>query len=153
MKCTKNINGTEVSVNVTIEVFYKNCANRNLLCKSSDAAFLPAITVCNLSAIPIPPEEVPTARFTISDSTPFVDQTVIFTDTSTNHPTSWFWDFGDGNTSTEQDPSHLYSTADDYIVTLTATNPTGSSSPHSETINVFEPGTGTPFGILLAITR
>ena len=47
--------------------------------------------------------------------------TVYFTDLSEN-ATSWAWDFGDGTTSTEQHPSHTYSTAGTYTVTLVATN-------------------------------
>lgn len=52
--------------------------------------------------------------------------TVTFTDNSNGSPTSWLWDFGDGNTSTQQNPTHTYSTAGTYTVTLTATNGFGS---------------------------
>jgi PKD repeat protein len=38
-----------------------------------------------------------------------VDFTVYFGDESQGNPTAWFWDFGDGNTSTLQNPSHTYS--------------------------------------------
>lgn len=50
-----------------------------------------------------------------------VPVTVQFTDTSTGAPTSWEWDFGDGNTSTQQSPQHKYLEAGDFTVTLTAT--------------------------------
>ena len=43
-------------------------------------------------------------------------------------PTSWAWSFGDGNTSTLQNPSHTYVTAGTYTVTLTATNTGGSNT-------------------------
>jgi gliding motility-associated-like protein len=43
---------------------------------------------------------------------------VQFTDSSTNANT-WYWDFGDGHTSTVQDPANIYATAGQYIVTLT----------------------------------
>jgi PKD repeat protein len=43
-----------------------------------------------------------------------------FTDLSTPAPTSWLWDFGDGATSTLQNPSHLYTSPGNYTVTLTA---------------------------------
>lgn len=49
-----------------------------------------------------------------------------FTDNSSNAPTSWLWDFGDGNTSTSQNPSHTYTTSGTYTVSLTATNAFGS---------------------------
>lgn len=52
--------------------------------------------------------------------------TVAFTDQSTNEPDSWLWDFGDGNSSTEQNPLHTYAANGTYTVQLTATNATGS---------------------------
>jgi hypothetical protein len=54
--------------------------------------------------------------------------TIIFTDTSTYIPTSWDWDFGDGSLhSTEQNPTHVYTSANIYKVTLTASNAAGSN--------------------------
>ncbi len=46
---------------------------------------------------------------------------VYFTDSSAN-ATSWIWDFGDGNTSTDQNPVHIYSLAGNYTVVQTALN-------------------------------
>ncbi|HWR84307.1 MAG TPA: PKD domain-containing protein [Candidatus Deferrimicrobium sp.] len=54
--------------------------------------------------------------------------TVMFTDKSTNAPSSWQWTFGDGSTSTEQNPAHIYSTVGSYTVSLTVTNTYGSDS-------------------------
>jgi parallel beta-helix repeat protein len=54
--------------------------------------------------------------------------TVQFNDTSSHDPTSWSWDFGDNSTSIEQNPSHIYSTAGRYTVSLTATNAAGSDT-------------------------
>ena len=51
---------------------------------------------------------------------------VQFNDLSTNGPTSWSWDFGDGNTSTNQNPSHTYASNGLYTVELTASNVNGS---------------------------
>jgi PGF-pre-PGF domain-containing protein len=47
---------------------------------------------------------------------------VQFTDTSTGTPTLWSWDFGDGAKSTDRNPTHSYSTAGTYTVTLTVSN-------------------------------
>jgi PKD repeat protein len=54
--------------------------------------------------------------------------TVNFTDLSTNNPTSWAWDFGDGNTSNLQNPTHVYNVPGVYTVALTATNINGSDT-------------------------
>ncbi len=50
---------------------------------------------------------------------------VAFSDASTNSPTSWLWEFGDGSTSTDQNPVHTYS-AGTYTVNLTVSNADGS---------------------------
>jgi hypothetical protein len=73
-------------------------------------------------------QPVPVADFstdTVSGPAPL---TVNFTDTSTNSPTSWAWDFNnDGTTdSTVQSPSYSYSTPGTYSAKLTATNSGGS---------------------------
>ncbi|NQS79056.1 MAG: PKD domain-containing protein [Methanoculleus bourgensis] len=53
---------------------------------------------------------------------------VAFTDTSTGEPTSWSWDFGDGSTSIEQNPVHIYIIPGTYTVTLTAKNAHGNDT-------------------------
>jgi len=55
-------------------------------------------------------------------------RSVTFTDTSDARPTKWQWDFGDGTTSSEQNPTHHYKTAGTYNVTLTVWNDMGSDS-------------------------
>ena len=49
---------------------------------------------------------------------------------------SYLWDFGDGNTSTDKDPSHVYATAGDYNVTFTVTDGAAMSADSSATITV-----------------
>ena len=51
-----------------------------------------------------------------------------FTDNSTGIPSSWFWQFGDGNTSTDQNPTHAYAAGGSYVATLTATNSCGTNT-------------------------
>jgi len=70
----------------------------------------------------------PTASFTADQTAIPVGESVIFTDQSTNNPTSWSWDFGDGSTSTEASPSHTYSSAGTYTVELTVSNDYGSDT-------------------------
>jgi len=50
-----------------------------------------------------------------------------FTDQSLGIPTQWSWNFGDGNTSNSQSPSHTYGAPGTYTVTLIATNTLGCS--------------------------
>ncbi len=53
---------------------------------------------------------------------------VQFYDASTNNPTSWLWDLGDGNSSTEMNPTHTYNTVGEYTVSLISANAAGNSS-------------------------
>ncbi len=57
-----------------------------------------------------------------------MQNSIQFTDASIGDPTSWTWDFGDGNTSTEQNPEHVYSEAGDYLVSLSIYNNQCSST-------------------------
>jgi PKD repeat protein len=74
-----------------------------------------------------------------SGSTPL---SVQFNDSSRN-ATSWIWNFGDGDNSTQQNPMHIFSAAGNYTVNLIVSNVYGMNS-HLATINVNE---DTPIGI------
>ncbi len=63
-----------------------------------------------------------------------------FTNSSTN-AISYEWDFGDGNTSTDESPTHVYATAAEYTVTLTAIGETNLSTSLSQTIDIQAPVT------------
>ena len=77
----------------------------------------------------------PVAGFTASVTSGITPLSVTFNDQSTGEPTSWHWDFGDGTTSDEQNPTHTYTTTGSstvkYTVYLTATNPVGSNTTSS----------------------
>ncbi|MCP3917774.1 MAG: PKD domain-containing protein [bacterium] len=70
----------------------------------------------------------PTADFSADPTLGAKPLTVSFTDLSTGIPSLWTWDFGDGATSSSATPSHTYSFAGDYTVSLTVTNPFGSDT-------------------------
>ena len=53
---------------------------------------------------------------------------ISFTDLSLNMPNTWLWDFGDGTTSTQQNPTHTYQNQGVYTVSLTVSNALGSDS-------------------------
>ncbi|MFM7668612.1 MAG: PKD domain-containing protein, partial [Bacteroidota bacterium] len=75
----------------------------------------------------VPSNNPPTASFT-SPNALCQGSTVTFTDFSTNSPTTWAWNFGDGNTSTQQNPTHTYAAAGSYTVSLTVSNSAGTNS-------------------------
>ena len=75
----------------------------------------------------LPNTNPPVAAFTSNYVLGECQNPVQFTDQSTNAPTSWLWNFGDGTTSTQQNPSHQYSAAGVFNVTLTATNAFGNN--------------------------
>lgn len=84
-----------------------------------------------------PSAEDPIASFQFEVSTTnFLE--VSFTNFSQN-ATSYSWDFGDGNTSTEKDPTHVYEAAGTYTVALTASNADGKSSKREETLTLTDP--------------
>lgn len=64
--------------------------------------------------------------------------TIQFTDSST-YVDSWYWEFGDGGTSTQTNPLYTYYVAGIYNVTLTVTGPGGSASvTHFDSVEVYE---------------
>ncbi|MCP4353511.1 MAG: PKD domain-containing protein [Desulfobacterales bacterium] len=81
-------------------------------------------------------ESPPSVYFSFSPSTPTPGETVQFTDLSSGSPSSWSWSFSDGGTETSQDPSHVFTNAGTYTVTLTATNAFGTGTPVSKSITV-----------------
>lgn len=71
----------------------------------------------------------PNVRITATPTSGTVPLNVTFTATNTGGPaSSWLWDFGDGTTSTVQNPPvHTYNAVGSYKTVLTATNVTGTS--------------------------
>jgi PKD repeat protein len=71
---------------------------------------------------------MPTAAFASSQTSSDAPLTVQFTDQSTGIITQWLWGFGDGQTSSEQNPSHTYASPGGYTVSLTVSGPGGSDN-------------------------
>jgi|GEM_PF-4977429 len=69
----------------------------------------------------------PVADFSASPRSGTDSLTVEFTDESAGYPDTWEWDFGDGTSSTEQNPSHSYGVGR-FTVTLNVSNSAGSDS-------------------------
>jgi serine protease len=86
------------------------------------------LTKTGYVTVTAPNTNPPVAAFSGTPLSGNAPLTVVFTDASTNTPTSWSWTFGDGGTSAVQNPSHVYTTAGTYTVALTATNAYGSNT-------------------------
>lgn len=67
------------------------------------------------------------AGFSISGFDIAAPSTITFVNISSN-ATTYLWNFGDGNTSTQFNPTHTYNLAGTYQLQLTATGPSGSKS-------------------------
>lgn len=94
-------------------------------------------TVTDLIRVGYPP---PVAAFTATPDSGEVPLTVEFKNQSSGEITSYFWDFGDSTTSTEESPAHTYNEVGFYSVSLVVTGPAGTDSSRRENaIQVVEP--------------
>jgi PKD repeat protein len=105
--------------------------------KGIGLALLVAILV-GVLALAVACTEPPVASLATDKTKVATGEPVQFTSKSTGEITSWSWDFGDGNTSTQQNPFHAYAEKGNYTATLTVSNKAGS---HAKTvfITVLEP--------------
>jgi len=115
--------GTSTAQNPSHE--YTSAGDYTVSLTASNAVGSDTATKTDYISVTVP---APVADFTGSPTSGTAPLTVDFTDQSTNSPTSWSWDFGDSSTSTAQNPSHEYTAAGTYTVSLTATNAGGSDT-------------------------
>ncbi len=101
---------------------YLNSGNFNVRLTVTD-------TVCSQTSTSIRNSFIRTTNLLsnprISDDTICLSQPIQFTDSSIGTPTTWLWNFGNGVTSNQRNPSYVYPTPGNYIVTLTVTNAIG----------------------------
>lgn len=86
-------------------------------------------------------DEEPTARFSIDDKTPEVEQWVNFDASNSDGDIEYYhWDFGDGDTYTDDDPevSHRYNEEGEYEVELTVEEYDGDEDTKTKTVDVEE---------------
>jgi PKD repeat protein len=81
-----------------------------------------------VSPLPNPP----VANFTANITSGVAPLFVQFNDTSSGDPYSWIWNFGDGSTSSDQNPVHKYRIQGNFTVSLTAANPGGSDTEQKD---------------------
>jgi PKD repeat protein len=86
--------------------------------------------------------EPPQASFSYFPAHPDTLDVVQFLDTSSDPDgaiVSWYWDFGDGESATIQNPSHRYARPGSFVVSLTVTDNEGASAIYSTSITVVQP--------------
>ena len=76
---------------------------------------------------PVPPSDKPSAKFSISGYEVATPCTITFINVSTN-ATSYAWNFGDGSTSTQFNPTHTFSFSGSFLLKLKVTGPGGVDS-------------------------
>lgn len=103
--------------NYTVILAVSNAAGSNSIKKSS---YINAIKTTNV--------QKPVVSFWASRTSGKAPITIGFTDASTNTPSGWEWDFGDGTYSTLQKPKHKYSKPGTYTIKLTANNAGGNET-------------------------
>jgi len=70
----------------------------------------------------------PVPSIAVNNNTSYPTVELNFTGTASESVDSWLWDFGDGNTSTNQNPTHAYTAEGYYNVSLTTTNTNGTNT-------------------------
>ncbi len=83
----------------------------------------------------------PTVSFDVLPAEPKANEPVTFIDRSTDDVgiVAWEWNFGDGTSSSEQNPTHRYSADGSYNVTLTVTDTDGEKASATKPVKVFTP--------------
>ncbi|KKH45718.1 hypothetical protein EO93_02295 [Methanosarcina sp. 1.H.A.2.2] len=100
------------------KIVYADCRNNPEFCEGRDIYLYDLSNTSNNLV----------ANFTGNVSSGTAPLNVSFTDTGTGAPDAWYWDFGDGDISNEQDPVHTYLSAGNYTVCLTVSNVNGTDS-------------------------
>lgn len=109
--------------------------------KSLESKYTTASTSQSVQLIVNKPPE---ASFTFSPAEAKVGKDVQFTDSSTDldgQITTWLWDFGDGSSSQNKNPVHVYSSGGTYIVRLTVTDNNGAKSTSQKKASVSKSST------------
>jgi PKD repeat protein len=129
------VTGSDTDVGLTI-IFWINGVQAQ-----QTAVYTPGATmVLDLNSVIVP---APVASFSGTPTTGTAPLGVTFTDLSTNTPTAWSWNFGDGGTSALQNPVHTYLSPGTYTVSLTASNAGGSNTSTRTNYIVASPAVGT----------
>ncbi len=106
---------------------YSKAGNYTLILTVSNSAGSNAVTKSSYIKVAAAVQK-PVANFSSNVVSGTQPLNVAFNDKSTGTPIAWNWTFGDGTYSAVKNPTHTYSSAGNYTVTLTATNAAGSNT-------------------------
>lgn len=95
--------------------------------------FVQVVSGCGLATDTVIVTNYPSATASFTSTTSFFS--VVFNNTSTNG-VSYAWDFGDGNTSTAMNPTHIYNDEGTYTVVLTVTDQCGNTATSSQVVTI-----------------
>ena len=127
--------GTEAKASVIVTLnraVLPEGTNSGTITVSAPDAAVPTTVTVTLSAVQSEAGEPPVASFSATNRVGNAPLEVVFSNTST--PASgvtYSWNFGDGETSTEKEPTHVYEMPGEYQVSLTVTNAEGSDTETS----------------------
>lgn len=116
----------DTSTEANPQVTYKTAGIYTVTQTVSGAAGADVLIKTNL--INVLSEGTPIAEFKADPTAGLAELPVNFTDLSAGKVSTWAWEFGDGNTSKEQNPANLYKTAGFFTVTLTVSGTNGADS-------------------------
>jgi PKD repeat protein len=119
--------GTQVAVDSRNVLLDLEATGNEAGIRSSDVGSTTCMAISHAFLI-VDYSAAPVAGFSATPTSGYAPLTVQFTDESTNGPTSWSWNFGDGQTSADQNPGHIYTSAGTFTVSLTTTNAYGSDT-------------------------
>lgn len=128
-------NGTETVKNPTYTFGAENSYDITLTV-TTDKGCSDEITQTIL-VYPVPEVELLSSEDCLGSPTVFTDQSTVSNENSTNQLNDWSWDFGNGNTSSLQNPGHTFEEEGVYEVTLTVTTDKGCSSTTTSEVAVF----------------
>jgi len=111
----------EFSPNSTLLYFDADTLSVSLTARATNNC-ITGDTASKIISLPAP-YGYPVADFTFTPTEPDEDEVVRFTDASLRaHPDSYWWDFGDGASSSEKNPQHIYSELGAYTICLSVAN-------------------------------